>query len=1010
MLSVENDRSRLILADCLDALREMPDSSIDSIVTDPPYGLSFMGKRWDYDVPSVEIWAECLRVLKPGGHLLAFAGSRTQHRMAVRIEDAEFEIRDMIAWVYGCLDEATEVATENGVMPYHKTKVGDLVLCYDVEHGEYTYQPILEVVEYDYSDTAYRLVGDSGEQVVSRNHRVIVERGGSEAFQLAETLEREACVPVLESLPALRQALHDARSSASGPQQNVQRGVQGCANRIGECGGDAAEGSKGRDDQVRRLRGERLEACGLASQGGGTNMQQTVQRHASWRGVGDTCSYGSSELVGRVRGGLEGAHDGRVESRMEGWADLSESEGCVCGSADQVRALPGADAADGAVGRLCDGAPAGGCAGDQPTADEIGVRAPHQPRRDGQPTGKPDVVCDERATQGVRAWSGHRSAVVRVVPFHYTGKVWCLRVPTGAFVAVRNGVAFPTGNSGFPKSMDVSKAIDRAAGAEREIIGEKMRPDGKSVLSARSGDESRGDGWDRPWRNDPGAIARNGMETAPATEAARQWQGWGTALKPALETVTFASKPYTQEQERDIILSNLIRLEARLWLLSSASAAEESSTSNPSEYGAACAIAQWSADEITNIRAALCGQMDTSLFELATNTSLSIVSSWRCTLVESWSDGNTSTIETKSSTTTDLRTLKFSLSQITHESIIKACGLPGGFSANATTAESHFNASLSLLQSIRTLSATEPAISQAQHEHLGADVKPNLDPCIMARKPLTGTVAANVLAHGTGALNIDGCRIGFQSESDKTAAKPGGKTTAKSGNLAGKAQDGFVVAGPVVDGERLYWSNETGWGSRDGATIFQDESALDPIEATGREPATQRTEFAAVQGAGRWPANLIHDGSKEVAGLFPQTGKSTGGGKKNGDKFGGGYAPPDEDAIGYGDAGSAARFFYCAKASKKDRGEGNAHPTVKPTELMRYLCRLVTPPGGAVLDPYMGSGSTGKAAMLEGFRFIGIEKERESFDIATARIKRAQEGAAAEISPQSDLFAAEQVA
>lgn len=87
--------------DCLETLRTMPDNSVDSIVTDPPYGLSFMGKKWDYDVPSVEIWAECLRVLKPGGHLLAFAGTRTQHRMAVRIEDAGFEIRDMIAWVYG---------------------------------------------------------------------------------------------------------------------------------------------------------------------------------------------------------------------------------------------------------------------------------------------------------------------------------------------------------------------------------------------------------------------------------------------------------------------------------------------------------------------------------------------------------------------------------------------------------------------------------------------------------------------------------------------------------------------------------------------------------------------------------------------------------------------------------------------------------------------------------------------------------------------------------------------
>jgi len=87
--------------DCLQVLRTLPDSSVDSCVTDPPYGLAFMGKKWDYDVPGVEVWQECLRVLKPGGHLLAFAGTRTQHRMAVRIEDAGFEIRDMIAWVYG---------------------------------------------------------------------------------------------------------------------------------------------------------------------------------------------------------------------------------------------------------------------------------------------------------------------------------------------------------------------------------------------------------------------------------------------------------------------------------------------------------------------------------------------------------------------------------------------------------------------------------------------------------------------------------------------------------------------------------------------------------------------------------------------------------------------------------------------------------------------------------------------------------------------------------------------
>ena len=329
--------------DCLDVLRGMADNSVDAIVTDPPYGLSFMGKRWDYDVPSEDIWRECLRVLKPGGHLLAFAGTRTQHRMAVRIEDAGFEIRDMIAWVYG---------------------------------------------------------------------------------------------------------------------------------------------------------------------------------------------------------------------------------------------------------------------------------------------------------------------------------------------------------SGFPKSMDVSKAIDKAAGAEREVVGIR---DDKGRASTFGGGETRPT-----------------LDTAPATPAARQWHGWGTALKPALAPIT------------------------------------------------------------------------------------------------------------------------------------------------------------------------------------------------VARKPLIGTVAENVLTWGTGGVNVDGCRVG--TEEIKTCAK-----TPEASPMKGLGASGF--ASGVVESTHI----------------------------------------------GRWPANLIHDGSEEATELL----------------------------------GDAQRFFYCAKASKADRGDGNAHPTVKPTDLMRYLCRLVTPSGGTVLDPFMGSGSTGKAAVLEGFNFIGIEREAEYIDIARARIEHA---------------------
>lgn len=193
-----------------------------------------------------------------------------------------------------------------------------------------------------------------------------------------------------------------------------------------------------------------------------------------------------------------------------------------------------------------------------------------------------------------------------------------------------------------------------------------------------------------------------------------------------------------------------------------------------------------------------------------------------------------------------------------------------------------------------------------------------------------------MLAHGTGALNIDGCRVGDTVE-----------TWPKSRSYApGQRQPG---------GE--------------GKTI-----------STGNAPA------------GRWPANLIHDGSDEVLDAFALFGEKTSG-KPAGVRKASHHWNSEErgtPVTGFGDTGSAARFFYCAKASKSDRGEGNNHPTVKPTALMRYLCRLVTPPGGVVLDPFTGSGSTGKAAMAEGFRFIGIEREPKYFDIARRRIEDAQ--------------------
>jgi len=225
----------------------------------------------------------------------------------------------------------------------------------------------------------------------------------------------------------------------------------------------------------------------------------------------------------------------------------------------------------------------------------------------------------------------------------------------------------------------------------------------------------------------------------------------------------------------------------------------------------------------------------------------------------------------------------------------------------------------------------------------GTALKPAHEPIILARKPLAGTVAANVMQFGTGAINVDGGRIGSEGGTTRSGQAPYG---------------------------------DSGW--RTGHAVL-------PLDA------------------GRWPANFIHDGSEEVTQLL----------------------------------GDAARFFYCPKASKADRDEGlddreekrhsamgyerglgdagegmfkdrnslkrNSHPTVKPTDLMRYLCRLVTPPNGLVLDPFTGSGSTGKAALLEGFRFLGIEREAEYVEIARARCAAVQ--AEAEREARGSLFA-----
>lgn len=256
------------------------------------------------------------------------------------------------------------------------------------------------------------------------------------------------------------------------------------------------------------------------------------------------------------------------------------------------------------------------------------------------------------------------------------------------------------------------------------------------------------------------------------------------------------------------------------------------------------------------------------------------------------------------------------------------------------------------------LDITLPASDDAKTwDGWGTALKPAHEPIVMARKPLERglTVAQNVLKWGTGAINVDAGRVGT------------------SDLLGGGAENPDTDAVRKAEGWHRPW--------------------MDDKASREAHSATVRANVQKAQALGRFPANVIHDGSDEVLAGFPvvSSGQPAGikaGGQGNAyGEFAGGIP-----VTGFGDSGSAARFFYTAKASKHDREAGlnggrNIHPTVKPTDLMQYLIRLVTPPGGLVLDPFLGSGSTMKAALIQRFKCTGIELDPAYAEIAQARCR-----------------------
>ena len=837
----------VVEGDCLETMRGMPAGSVDAVVCDPPAGIAFMGKAWDGDKGGrkqwiawlAEIMAEALRVLKPGGHALVWALPRTSHWTGTALEDAGFEVRDCLQHHFGCLTPEAEILIDGRWERYHKGLKGRRALCCSADNGRFEWQEIQETIEYENEDPCFRIHGDHTDHTVTGSHRVLVERGGNLLFVRADACEREEAIPVLEDLPSLLAALPVPDERAGDKKEDMHPGVRGSPVVCGE--------NRGVQESAGHLRSVRGEVPAEDTQGNATFLRAGVLREEQIGGPEDTgaTTRDRHAWAGRVDGQepreLPAENVWPEQPGMEGRGNVLPKEGIP--RPDQIRSLSAGPDGHGAERRLRDGAPPDRGDGAGPSAYQVGGGAPRRPRPDEQRNREPVPVRVKQRSQAVRASRHAVAHVARVERVDYRGPVWCVRVPFGAFVARQNGKVFITGNSGFPKSLDVSKAIDQHArgdmvrkkllhfAADRGINGKWLEAHGvasaasfldwttgghvpgeknwalvKAALGVTEGEEAQferevvgrssnqvGVGW--------AAEGQAGYEaefdlTTPATEAAKQWDGWGTALKPSTEFY---------------------------WL---------------------------------------------------------------------------------------------------------------------------------------------------------------------ARKPLTGTVAANVLEHGTGALNIDANRV----ESGPDHAE-------KCASVVG------------LD------------SNRNGA-------------AYGDWPGDRTDSHHA---AGRWPPHLLLTHGADcgdecepgcpVRVIGDQSGEGKDGTavrrRSGGDTFGGDKPKPAMDDLGYGAGGTAARFFptfhYVAKPSTAEKeagvtrepstggeatgrtdgsagldspragagrigGRRNIHPTTKPISLFRWLTRLITPPGGVILDPFAGSGTTGCAAMLEGFRFIGCELESVHVEIANDRI------------------------
>lgn len=790
---------RLMPGDNRISLAELPENSIDAVVTDPPYSLTsitkrfgkagskaarrdagkgndgsfsrvsggFMGKTWDATgiERDPEFWAAVYRVLKPGGFVFAFSGARTGHWQAVAMEQAGFIMHPMHAWIYGCMDPETECLTRRGWSKYWEIAEDDEVLQWDSATGELSWVRPHAVHEYPFDGEMVVIENRHTRQVLTPNHRVYAKVRRHGRHPKPTTYEVVEAGEIDRRSAAWRVDLPLAGRLKQGDWVDLDYAylvgwwlTDAWAHRDA----NACCFSQSKPETLARLRAA-LEPHGASEYVKSAKKESHNDEHSF---------YLTGPIADRLRAEFP---DRALPWSVLGWCEMSRRRlyaGLMDGDGSQQEGNAYAHTF---------------WSKDQERRDVFMALALSLGMRCYEDAAKGAVyVNTTRHTTQIQ--NRHRSARMP-----HTGMVWCLTVPTGAFVVRRDGKPFITGNSGFPKGHDASKAIDRHLGTldRREVVGARY----EARRFAPGATVEREGGYRKREAEDGNEQTFVATDEIGGSAEARAWDGW--------------------------------------------------------KYG-----------------------------------------------------------------------------------------------------------------------------TQTQ--------KPAMEPIYLGQKPYDGKPVESILKWGVGAFNIDGCRVPYVDSGDRDGARPQGRATAKSGALAGGTQN---------DNERV--------------------------------------EFEVAETSGRYPANVLHDGSDAVVALFPeskgQQGDLVGHSKGWQSKTCYGDMPAARNAIARGDSGSAARFFnafppdetpwpvafYHAKAGKTDRradlvdrdaGE-KPHPTVKPIGLLRHLVRHVCPPGGTVLDPFGGTGTTAEAARLEGMNAVLMEAEPEYIAFLRRRFDLDTEVAPDPGSPADDLLA-----